>query len=98
MEANESLACVAGIVDGEGSICVTVSAGKRPRPGHILRVAVYNTCWDVIYYINALLPGNIVEDNWAKKRNPSYRTKYSLVWYGTKAVDVIELLLPYLII
>ena len=98
LSAAESLAYIAGIVDGEGSICISVSVSKRSRPSHVLRVAVYNTCWDVIYYINALLPGNIVEDNWARKRNPNHKTKYILVWYGRRAADVIELLLPYLII
>ncbi len=85
MEANESLAYIAGILDGEGCIGVYSNGAT----GNSLTVVITNLCEELIDYIDACLPGC----------KYSRRDKYfELHWHGRDAVLVIELLLPYLIV
>ena len=94
MEANETLAYIAGIIDGEGCISVSVLHSKSGRSHNSIYVKIGNTCEEVIRYIDVLLPGGTSEV-------PGYgnrKTTYIIQWYGESAIDVIELVLPYLII
>jgi len=88
MEANESLAYVAGFFDGEG--CLMIS---RNGFNSSIIAQITNSDERVIHYINALLPGHI----YGQKRYGRKKI-YRLVWRGEDAIDTIELLLPYLII
>ena len=88
MEANESLAYIAGFLDGEGCLMISRSGAKSS-----IVVQITNSDEDVIHYINTLLPGRV----YGQKR---YGRKeiHRLVWTGENAVNVIELLLPYLFV
>lgn len=89
MEANESLAYVAGFVDGEG--CIRIVSGIRGPSGVSLHIV--NSDEGVIDYINLLLPGRKYNQKRYGRRN-----LYRLCWSGEAAIDVIELILPYLIV
>ena len=94
MEANESLAYLAGIIDGEGTISVAVFHGKSGHSHNSIFVKVSNTCENVISYIDALMPGSISVSVRPSPRQPLH----TIQWGGESAVDVIDLVLPYLII
>jgi len=87
MEANETLAYAAGFLDGEG--CVMTRGGTISS----IIVQVTNSNESVIHYMNALLPGRI----YGQKRYGRKRI-YRLVWTGQEAVNVLELLMPYLVV
>jgi len=85
MEANESLAYIAGILDGEGTVGVYANGAT----GNSLVVIITNSCEDLIDYIDACLPGN---------KYFRYGKYFDLRWHGQDAEFVLELLLPYLIV
>lgn len=93
MEANESLAYIAGIFDGEGTTRISVAKGGSAN----IYVRIYNTCEELIDYIDLCIPGS----QWTRgrmKKYPNYSDVHSISWFGQKAIDVLELLLPYLIV
>ena len=88
MEANESLAYIAGFFDGEGCLMILRNGVKSS-----ITAQITNSDEHVIYYINALLPGRI----YGQKRYGRKKI-YRLVWSGEEAINTIELLLPYLVV
>ena len=93
MEANESLAYIAGIIDGEGSISIACSQ-MRGRYRHSIRLSVNNTCEALIDYVSALFPGS----RSTLLGSGNHRTVYTVQWHGRSAINIIELVLPYLIV
>ncbi len=89
MEANESLAYIAGFIDGEG--CIRIGRGVLGPSGVSLHVV--NSDEGVIDYINLMLPGR----KYNKKRY-GRKNLYRICWSGQDAINVIELVLPYLIV
>ncbi len=93
MEANESLAYIAGFVDGEGSIGIHKSQGLYAT----LWLQVSNADERVIQYISHLLPGRIYATR--RTRNGKVcKISYKIQWNSQEAIDVLELILPYLIV
>lgn len=88
MEADESLAYVAGFFDGEGCLLITKNGVESSVVAQITNSDEY-----VIHYINALLPGRIYN-----QKRYGRKKIYRLVWSGDEAINTIELLLPYLVI
>jgi len=89
MESNESLAYIAGFVDGEGSVGLTNPRGTCSS----VIVQLVNTNSEVMYYINACLPGRMYV-----QARPGRKVIYRLYWQGQDAITVLELLLPYLVV
>lgn len=91
-------AYLAGIIDGEGSICpIRYSQkvnGKTYRYGDI-RIAVYNTNADLIKWVSRRFgEGNTQKSNRAEGHKPCYQ--WSVL--GRKTHVIIEAIIPYLVI
>ena len=90
----DSLAYIAGILDGEGSVTVKVKAYKS-HVLHTLKVIITNTSSELIDYISIRIPG--ITSSYQPK-NRRHKVVYTLCWHGSYAADVLELLLPYLVV
>ena len=90
----QELAYLAGIIDGEGSICIH----KDSRDGRIWgEVTVYNTSQELISWIHERFGGNIYD---CESRAEQYGTKRNLIirWSGRDAAEFLPSLIPYLVI
>lgn len=93
MEAGESLAYIAGFFDGEGSIGIHKSQGLYAT----LWVSISNTNREVIDYICYCLPSEVYA--YPRSRNGKiYRLCHTIQWNSQDAVNVLELILPHLIV
>jgi len=90
----ESLAYIAGILDGEGSVSIKVQSQKG-RLYYSICARISNTNEELIDYINMLIPGNKYSCN---KETKGRLTLHEISWFGREAIDVLELLEPYLIV
>lgn len=99
------LAYIAGIIDGEGSICWGYYNAKSNNNKPVLRLSidVTNTDLNMLQWFLSKLDGSICEDKRSLKpytggyrhMKPSYKWELSGI---TRAQYLLKLLLPYLII
>lgn len=90
----ETLAYVAGIIDGEGTIFVGYLGGKRNTSYPVLRIAM--TYRPIIEWLEKTL--DTCKNYRHNRKNPNPRAKpcYACTLYGKKAQKVCEKTLPYL--
>lgn len=84
----------AGIIDGEGSICVvkdsTRGVGKET---YSLRLSIVNTSKEMIDWIAERFGGNYDEYSIRGR----WKQIYAVRWVGKKALETIEIIAPYLV-
>lgn len=89
------LAYMAGLLDGEGHIGITLR--KNLRSGHQLRIEITNTNEAFIKWILPRFDGHGAhrKDRWGDGNR-----KDSYVWYADnrKAIRLLKLLMPYLVL
>jgi hypothetical protein len=91
-----TLAYVAGLLDGEGSLCIGMSRAKSAgrAPSYWLQVGITNTDRALMDWLLATFGGHISDNSHA----PTKR-QYSPCWawriMGTQAVPFLEALKPY---
>ena len=86
-------AYLAGIMDGEGTFGIYRSKDGR---NHHLRCYVVNTDPKLITWLYDTFGGLVYSRK--SKKNPHWKLKYEWVLCKGETVDLVELLLPYLII
>ena len=93
MISSEDWAYLAGILDGEGSICLH----KDKKTGRIWGdMSIYNTSPELINWILEKFGGRIYDN---KSRNRfGDKPNFVIRWNGEKSGELIPYLLPYLII
>ena len=97
MEANESLAYVAGFFDGEGSVSMKVNGSSKYGVYYSLCVTVANTNRDVIDFIHSIFGGGIYQVN--PNSSPRHKhTLYSIGWYSTDAMCFLQSIVHLLIV
>ena len=84
MERHERIIRAAGIIDGEGSI--------YQKKGYYPVVTAEMTDEDVIEELHDLFGGSI---STSKGRREGYKQTYRLTVQGQKAIDLLEVCLPY---
>lgn len=90
------LAYLAGIIDGEGCISIAKCKQKEYRDKffYSLRIQVVNTNAEVIDWIGRIFGASIT----IKKHKNYTNIGYYACWRGSKAVDMLVSVFPYLII
>jgi len=71
MNESEIWAYVAGLLDGEGSICIAVNkpkTGVRKSPDHRLQVGITNTNRELIDWLHEMLGGHISDNSHSPSR------------------------------
>lgn len=94
MDNEHNLAYLAGILDGEGHMSVTVDRKNRR---HFAAVGVSNTSWQLMEWLHSNFGGNIIH-----RTNPAnkqfWRDRYEWRIY-TKAIDgLLPKVLPFLVV
>jgi len=87
----------AGFIDGEGSIQINPSksgGGKRHYWG--VTVQISSNCREVLDFLNLIYGGHIT--SWVSKKSTQKKTSYNLRFYGGDASNILEKVIPYLII
>jgi hypothetical protein len=87
-----SLEYLAGIIDGEGSLCISKHGSKKSI---YARVAVVNTHQGLINTIHQQFGGNVC---FRKGRNAFWKTAYIWQISNRKAIDLLRLVHPFLIV
>jgi hypothetical protein len=85
------IAYLAGIIDGEGSICAVINNDKK-QPS--LRVIVEMTDENVIKWIRERFEGQYCLH---PRRNPNRKPMYQVKWVGRYAKNLLRVVTPYLI-
>ena len=91
----EEIAYLAGIVDGEGTISVHKTHGNRKNTNAVPYVSISNTNEALIKWIRSRVGGIL------RTRKPCkshYKIAYDLRFYYNRALDLITLIYPYLIV
>jgi len=90
-------AYLAGLLDGEGSICISLAkpggATRRKAPSHCLNVGVTNTDWPLIDWLRTSLGGSICA---GRVSAPTARPVWTWRLTGNSAKDFLGATLPYL--
>lgn len=97
MWTNEQLSYLAGIIDGEGSICVDLQRanGKaRKHDYYCLRLSIVNTNKELMDWLKQTFEGNY----YAQKKHAGKKQCYTYRLFGDKLLNVIIACLPYFII
>jgi hypothetical protein len=95
MDKETDLAYIAGIIDGEGCITSKLHCSKNGLKRYDIHVGVDMAKIEPLQFIQAVFGGEI------HPRRPSKRGKkehWVLRYTGGKAAEVIEALLPYLLL
>ena len=93
MDRQIELAWAAGIIDGEGSIFISKQAGvRRKTPAYQAVIKVAMSHKETIEYIASLFPGSITT-----QQRGTNRPMYMVQATSTKALGIIESLLPFLV-
>lgn len=91
------LAYAAGIVDGEGSICiVNRNHNTNSSLGLVCQVSV--TSHDLIEWLYQRFSGSVTEMKYRKRTFPSHKPMYQWMLRQGPARDFIRNILPYLVI
>jgi len=79
---------IAGMIDGEGHLGISINKG-----GYCIRVDIANTAQIVSEFLDSVLPHGHIH---TIKAREEWRTCYRWDYYGYKAVAFCKLLIPYL--
>jgi hypothetical protein len=95
--STETLAYVAGLFDGEGSIVIACSPGrtKQSNPSYWLQVSITNTDKQLIEWLHATFGGHIADGSHAPSR---VKQRPCWAWRTTskQAQSFLQKILPYL--
>jgi len=94
MYTQTQLAYLAGIVDGEGSLCI-YRGGKRPRIDYASRLLVVSTDRVLIDWLLEHFGGLSYTRKPAKE---GWKTKYEWIAERSQCIEIAEAILPYLVI
>lgn len=97
MWTNEQLSYLAGIIDGEGSICVELQRAngkQRKHDYYTLRLSIVNTNKELMDWLVKTFEGNY----YAQTKYEGKKQCYTYRLFGTKLLNVILACLPYFII
>ncbi len=93
---NEKLAYVAGIIDGEG--CFGMYYSKR-LDRHIMTVDIYNSCLELLKWINEIFPGEYREIKApSKKIHVNWKPQYIWRSNNNQTLQFLKDVLPFLIV
>ena len=103
LQERHSLAYMAGIVDGEGSITILRSTQKNPRTGKIYNcqvpiICVANTSKDLMEWIKDKFGGHYWKVKRARDENPRWKPTYEWACSCRQAACVAKMILPFLVI
>lgn len=89
-------AYLAGLMDGEGSISLARSFAKRTRGRYVYPlVRIANTDKPMIDWIIQRIPFGALQ--YRSRMNERCKNVYHIGWASSEAIEVLELILPYLI-
>jgi hypothetical protein len=91
----EELAYLAGILDGEGSVSIACIRPKKGRAYFQPRVFVTNTGLDLIIWLEEHFGASTTE---TQSPIANRRLLYVAKWTGDKALTLLTVVLPYLIV
>lgn len=95
--SDSDLAYAAGIIDGEGSIGIVQSFAARTRGRYVYPVvSVTNTDHELIAWMLEKFPGGRVSK--VHPSNKMHRLCSKISWACDRAADVVEMVLPWLIV
>lgn len=83
---------IAGIIDGEGSICLTRNAPNEHRSPVL---SVSSTTKEMLDYLKENLGGSI---STVKKDKESYKDAWHWKIKGNKAIEILKVIEPYLLV
>ena len=87
-------AYLAGIIDGEGSICIVRKFGPRSKnPSFLIRISVGMSCLQIIEFLQENFRGSIHKEKKKLNRKQMYRWNIQ----GNKAANFLEAIRPFLI-
>jgi aromatic ring-cleaving dioxygenase len=93
----EERACIAGLIDGEGSIYVTAVGPHRDKTVYPMVVLAMTHRPVVAWLVERLGAGSVQLHNQTNlRRHPHYRPQYRFNVFGKRAKLLCEVLLPYL--
>lgn len=87
MASETEWAYLAGIIDGEGTICIT----GRPR----MVVAIYNSNPDLLDWIKLHFGGYV---NWTPSRKPEWKPIGRVQFADSFAIEILRGVLPFLVL
>jgi len=87
-------AYVAGLLDGEGSIVLSVRSGREwaKRSDYTLLVRIHNTCKEVLDWTVTVAGGRVYCSSRANRHRPMYQWTI----HSVQAAEFLRLMLPYL--
>jgi hypothetical protein len=97
MWTNEQLSYLAGIIDGEGSICVDLQRAngkQRKHDYYCLRLSIVNTNKELMEWLVNTFEGNF----YAQTKYEGKKQCYTYRLFGDKLLNVVISCLPYFII
>lgn len=92
---------LAGVLDADGSICISkatrqsVKRGRLYSPRYVLYVNVVNTSAELMNWLFENFGGRVQK---RRKVSPKHKTTYDWTLSNNKSADVLELIVPYLIV
>lgn len=98
MWTTEQLSYFAGIIDGEGSICVDLQRASekfgRKHDYYTLRLSIVNTNKELMEWLVKNFSGSYYQ----RRPKAGYKICYTYRIYGHKLADLIVACIPYLIV
>lgn len=96
--AVKSLSYIAGLLDGEGSIFTKTFSRSKGRTYNYLRVTITNTNRDCLELASMVCGGEVQKKTYQYEDRVSRNNFYWIEWCGTKAMEVLKNLLPFLVV
>ena len=90
------LAYLAGIIDGEGCICIRHHTKDRKSPTWDSRLYIVSTDRKLIDWLQSNFGGLTYSRN--SKKNPHWKTKHEWVVPANQLLPILYAVLPYLVI
>jgi hypothetical protein len=96
--ANEAIAYLAGLFDGEGSVNIFKQSNRKDRinPGYFLEISIGNTHKGVLQWVLENFGGRLTQnaEQYTKRNHPTWRWRAS----SNEASEVLTIMLPYLVV
>ncbi len=94
IHGDATLAYLAGIVDGEGSICIYRHKSRTSRAGQ-MKVVISNTKRELLEFVQSYFGGSISMTN-SHLKNPRKQPCYQWIVASQKALHFLEAIEPFL--